>query len=63
MSRRTSRGKRNFMKAQPSQPRMPDASGPYGTRAAFTATDVAARAVVKMHATHNASSTMLQQSL
>ena len=59
MSRRTSRGKRNFMKAQPSQPRMPDASGPYGTRAAFTATDVAARAAVKMCILHSVISMFL----
>ena len=43
--------------------RLTTAAGPCGTRADFAATDIAARALVKIHVTRNAINTVLQQSL
>ena len=42
--------------------RLTTAAGPCGTRADFAATDVAARALVKIHVSRNAINTLLQQS-
>ena len=69
---------RSFTKAQASRPwihalsllspfvrllrRLTTAAGPCGTRAVSAATDVAARAVVKIRVSRNAINTVLQQS-